>query len=76
MQKNQKIKRPKDPIELAKLIGDIAIGEMLDEELDSKDEKSVRSGSKGGKNRAKNLTQERRSEIAQEGARARWENKN
>jgi len=70
----QKLRRPKDPLELAKLIGDIAIGEILDEEINIKDEKAVSSGSKGGKNRAKNLTPERRSEIAQQGARTRWEN--
>lgn len=45
----KQLKRPRDTIELAKLIGDIAIGEILDEEIDIKDEKAVSSGRKGGK---------------------------
>ena len=71
----KQLKRPRDPLELAKLIGDIAVGERLDEEIIFKDKKAVNSGSKGGKNRAQNLTKERRTEIAQQGARTRWENK-
>ena len=37
MQKNQKIKRPRDPIVLAKLIGDIAIGITEDKVEDKKE---------------------------------------
>lgn len=68
-------KRPRDPIQLAKLIGDIAIGEV--EDLISEKKKKPPSrrrtgGLKGGKARAKKLTPEQRTDIARLAAAARW----
>jgi hypothetical protein len=68
-------KRPRDPLQLAKLIGDIATGQVEDREQDGKDPAAVelgrRGGLKGGQARAKVLTPARRSEIAREAAKAR-----
>lgn len=72
MQKNQKIKRPRDPIQLAKLIGDIAIGAVDDNVEDKRDPIAVGYGSKGGKERAERLTSEERKEIASNAAKTRW----
>lgn len=70
----KKPKRPRDPVQLAKLIGDIATGQVEDvtqrhpgQELGGK-----RGGKRGGKARAKMLTPEQRSEIARAAASARW----
>ena len=69
-------KRPRDPIVLAKLIGDIATGQI--KELPSQPanqdamEFARRGGQKGGKTRAKRLTPEQRSDIARIAATARW----
>lgn len=72
----KRIKRPRDTIERAKLIGDIATGQVEDEIEDGKDDAAVefarRGGLKGGKARAAKLTPERRSEIARKAAKARW----
>jgi hypothetical protein len=65
-------KRPRDPAQLAKLIVDIATGEVEDRELtpdeQGKDAAAVelgrRGGLKGGKARSEKLTPERRAEIA------------
>ncbi len=65
-------KRPRDPIQLAKLIGDIATGQVEDKEENNKDPAAVALGAKGGKKRAENLTPERRKEIAEKAAKARW----
>ena len=43
------IKRPRDPIALAKLIGDIATGQVEDKTKDMRDPAAVALGSKGGK---------------------------
>lgn len=72
----KRIKRPRDIIERAKLIGDIATGQVEDEVDDGKDDAAVefarRGGLKGGKARAEKLTPEQRSEIARVAAAARW----
>jgi hypothetical protein len=70
-------KRPRDPNQLAKLIVDIATGEMQDSISDSKRHPSKRrmGGLKGGKARAKHLTKEQRRTIAHAVARARWNKK-
>jgi hypothetical protein len=75
MSKNPK--RPKDPNQLAKLIADIATGEV--EEANSsagKDPAAValgrKGGLKGGKARAEKLTPEQRSDIARKAAERRW----
>lgn len=69
-------KRPRDPIALAKLIGDIATGQTEDRVEDSRNPAAVAlgklGGAKGGKARAEKLTPERRREIAQEAIRKRW----
>jgi len=76
-----RLKRPRDPAQLAKLMIDIASGEVEDREpeppLDGKDAAAVslgrRGGLKGGKARAATMTPERRAEIARKAAKARWD---
>ena len=70
-------KRPRDINERAKLIVDIATGEVND--IDDSEEKNAeavalgrRGGLKGGKARAAKLTSEQRREIAKKAATARW----
>jgi hypothetical protein len=70
-------KRPHDPNQLAKLIVDIATGEVDDTpEDDGKDPAAVelgrKGGLKGGKARAAKMTAQQRSEAAKRAARARW----
>lgn len=73
-------KRPRDPAQLAKLMVDIATGEVEDRaptpEEQGKDPAAVsmgqRGGLKGGKARAENLTAKRRAEIARTAAAKRW----
>ncbi|GMV50464.1 MAG: hypothetical protein AMXMBFR67_20070 [Nitrospira sp.] len=69
-------KRPRDPIQLAKLIGDIATGQTEDIAENGKDsaasELGRSGGLKGGLARAKKLTSEQRAEIARIAAAARW----
>ena len=72
--------RPRDPIQLGKLIGDIATGQVPDmvedERESSKDAAAVslgrRGGLKGGAARAAFLTPEQRQAIARKGATKRW----
>ena len=52
----KRIKRPRDPIERAKLVGDIATGQVVDKEDEEKDEAAAALGRKGGKARAAKLT--------------------
>ena len=67
-------KRPRDPNQLAKLVADIATGEVADTESGKKRKPSKKrlGGIKGGKSRASRLTPEQRQEIASAAARARW----
>lgn len=69
-------KRPNDPFQLAKLIGDIATGQIEDKAEDGKNPAAVEigrlGGLKGGKARAEKLTAERRQEIAKAAIRKRW----
>ena len=70
-------KRPRDVNQRAKLIVDIATGEVEDVEPDEcKNLHAVAlgrlGGKKGGKARAAKLTAEERSEIARKAALARW----
>ena len=73
----KRIKRPRDPIALAKLIGDIATGQVQDGADDGKNPAAIefarRGGQKGGKARAAKLTPEERRRIAKKAARARWQ---
>lgn len=75
-----KPKRPRDTNQLAKLIADIATGEVEDVKTDDgKNPAAValgrKGGLKGGKARAKSLSAERRSEIARQAVQARWAKK-
>lgn len=68
-------KRPRDPIQLAKQVFDIAIGEAEDTVSESKRQPTSKrraGGLKGGKSRAQHLTPEQRQDIARLAARARW----
>jgi hypothetical protein len=75
-----RLKRPRDPAQLAKLMIDIASGEVEDRkptpEEEGKDPAAValgrRGGLKGGKARAAKLTAEQRTAIAKSAAKARW----
>lgn len=76
----EKKKRPRDPNQFAKLMVDIASGEVEDRrptpEEEDKDPSAValgrKGGKKGGKARAESLTSEQRREIARKAARSRW----
>jgi hypothetical protein len=76
----KRLKRPRDPVQLGKLIGDILTGQVEDRAPDhaqsGKDQAAVslgrRGGLKGGKARAAKMTPERRAEIAKKAAQARW----
>ncbi len=75
-----KRKRPRDISQRAKLIVDIATGEVEDKEPDTgKNPAAValgrKGGLKGGKARWANLTPEQRSEAASLAAQARWRKK-
>ena len=76
-----RLKRPRDPVELGKLVGDILTGQVEDSAptppVDpNKNPAAVelgrKGGLKGGRARADSLTPERRKEIAQEAANRRW----
>lgn len=76
----KRLKRPRDPISLAKLIGDIATGQVDDAQPDDgKNPAAVAlgklGGAKGGKARSARLDPERRREIAQKAASSRWAKK-
>lgn len=72
----KRIKRPRDPIALAHLIGQIATGEIKDEVEDGKHSAAVElgrlGGKKGGKARAAKLSPQERSDIAKKAAKSRW----
>lgn len=72
----KRIKRPRDPIALAKLIGDIATGQVKDEIDDTRNQAAVElgrlGGIKGGQARAKKLTAKQRAKIAKKAALVRW----
>ena len=69
-------KRPRDTNQLAKLIVDIATGDIPVSHEDGKDPAAValgrKGGLKGGKARAQSLSPKKRSEIAKKAAAARW----
>ncbi len=75
-----KAQRPKDANQLAKLITDIATGQVEDTAKETgKNPAAVALGKlgglKGGKARAAKLTSEKRIEIAKKAAAKRWEGK-
>ena len=73
---DRRLKRPRDPLQLAKLIGDIATGQVEDKVEDKRNPAAVAlgklGGQKGGKARAAALTSKKRSAIAKKAAVARW----
>ena len=64
--------RPRDPIQLGKLMLDIATGAVPDAVEDGKDAGAAAMGKKGGTARAVKLSQKERGEIARVAALARW----
>ena len=72
----KRLNRPRDPIALAKLIGDIATGQVEDKTEDKRNPAAVelgrRGGLKGGKARGKKLTAKQRVSSARKAAEARW----
>lgn len=73
------MKRPRDPNQLAKMIVDIATGEVEDTVSESKRHpEAVRGragGIAGGMARARRLSSRKRSAIASRAARSRWKKK-
>jgi hypothetical protein len=76
-----RLKRPHDPVQLGKLIGDILTGQVEDRAPNrpddpNKDPAAValgrKGGLKGGRARADSLTPEERKKIAREAATKRW----
>ena len=67
-------KRPRDPVQLAKQVFDIAIGESEDTVSESKRHPSHKrkGGLKGAQARSKNLSAAERKAIAEKAAAARW----
>lgn len=68
----KRLKRPRDPVSLAKLIGDIATGQIQDAVEDKRDPAAVYLGSAGGRARAKKLSADQKSGIAKKAAEVRW----
>jgi hypothetical protein len=77
----QKPRRPRDPNQLAKMIVDIATGEIPNDSglVIHKNPHAVAlgrlGGLQGGKARAQKLEPSKRQEIARAAAKARWKNK-
>jgi len=65
-------KRPADAIGNTVRVMQIATGEIQDNPLEPGKEYARKGGLKGGKARAKKLSKNRRTEIAQKAARSRW----
>jgi hypothetical protein len=67
-------KRPRDPVQLAKQVFDIAIGEAEDTVSESKRNPSKRKvgATRGGTARAAKLSDTKRADIAKKAAKARW----
>jgi hypothetical protein len=72
----KRLPRPRDPAQLAKLIVDIATGEVEDYADDGKDPSAVelgrRGGLRGGRVRSEKMTPAQRSASARKAATARW----
>ena len=73
----KRFKRPRDPLQLGKLIVDIATGQVEDRVEDKRSPAAVElgrlGGIKGGKARANKLTAVQRRTSAKNAARARWD---
>jgi hypothetical protein len=68
----KRLKRPRDPIQLGKLIVDIATGQVEDHAPEAETSPAIKIAKKGGKARAAKLTAKRRREIARQAAQTRW----
>ena len=68
----KRLKRPRDPIQLGKLIVDIATGQVEEPEETKAATRARDAGKRGGPARSAALTPEQRSEIARVAAAARW----
>jgi hypothetical protein len=68
----KRLHRPRDPIQLGKLIVDIATGQVAEPKETPPSERARSAGRKGGPARAAALTPEQRSKIARVAAAARW----
>ena len=77
----KRLPRPRDPVQLSKLIGDILTGQVEDRAPDrpadlTKDQAAValgrRGGLKGGRARADKMSAGQRAEIARKAAKVRW----
>ncbi len=68
----RRIPRPRDPLALAKLIGDIATGQVEDKAEDGKNANAANLGRLGGAARARKLSPKKRAEIAKKAAASRW----
>jgi hypothetical protein len=70
-------KRPRDFSQAAKLVVDIASGDVEDRELtpgeQGKDPAAVALGRRGGAARAARMTPQQRKDVARRGAAKRWE---
>lgn len=78
---SKRLPRPRDPVQLGKLIGDILTGQVENRAATApidpnKDQAAValgrKGGLKGGKARAAKMAPEQRAEIARKAAKARW----
>ena len=69
---DKKPKRPRDVSQLAKMMVDIASGEIISSTPTAKQKRAAKAGSKGGPARKKSLSPSQRSEIASIAAHARW----
>jgi hypothetical protein len=72
-------KRPRDFSQAAKLVIDVATGQVEDREPTpeerGKDPAAAALGRKGGTARAKSMTAQKRAEIARKAAQSRWSKK-
>jgi hypothetical protein len=72
----KRLPRPRDPLQLGKLIGDILTGQVNDEVDDGKNAAAVELGRKGGlrggKARAQKLSSAERKKSAKHAAEQRW----
>lgn len=67
-----KQKRPRDPNQLAKLMVDIATGEVEEPEETPQTKRARKAGKHGGPARANKLTPKQRADTARLAANARW----
>ncbi len=79
---DKRLPRPRDPVQLGKLLGDILTGQVEDRAVPppddpAKDPAAVvlgrKGGLKGGRARADSLSPDERKKIAQDAAKKRWD---